>query len=86
MPAKISKEVRQRIYELNEEGKLVKEIFSILKSEGIKISDKSIYNIIKEKTKNRSLTSFDEEEEEKISEKHPTHSMNRLRKKISCQH
>ena len=57
------------IYELNEEGKPVKEILSILKTEGIKISDKSIYNIIKEKTKNRSLTSFDEEEEEKISEK-----------------
>ena len=61
MPAKISKEVRQRIYELNEEGKPVKEIFSILKSKGIKISDKSIYNILKEKAKNRSLTSFDEE-------------------------
>ena len=62
MPTKISKEVCQRIYELNEEGKPVKEIFSILKSEGIKISHKSIYNILKEKTKNRSLTSFDEEE------------------------
>ena len=57
MPAKISKETRQRIYE---EGKPVKEIFSILKSEGIKISDKSIYNILKEKAKNRSLTSFEE--------------------------
>ena len=60
MPAKISKEVRQRIYELNEEGKPVREILGILKSEGVKISDKSIYNIIKEKTKNQSLTSFDE--------------------------
>ena len=60
MPAKISKEVRQRIYNLDEEGKLVKEILSILISEGTKISDKSIYNILKEKTKNRSLTSFDE--------------------------
>ena len=60
MPAKISKEIRQRIYELNEEGKPVREILGILKSEGVMISDKSIYNIIKEKTKNRSLTSFDE--------------------------
>ena len=38
MPAKISKEVRQRIYELNKESKPVREILSILKSEGIKIS------------------------------------------------
>ena len=60
MPAKISKEVRQRIYELNEESKTVREILGILKSEGIKISDKSIYKILKEKTKNQSLTSFDE--------------------------
>ena len=45
MPAKISKEVRQRIYELNEETRSVREILGILKSEGIKISDKSIYNI-----------------------------------------
>ena len=70
MPAKISKEVRQMIYELNEEGKPVRQILTILKSEGIKISDKSIYNILKEKTKNQSLASFDEdEEEEKVSEK-----------------
>ena len=60
MPAKISKEVSQRIYQLNEESKTVREILGILKSEGIKISDKSIYNILKEKTKNQSLTSFDE--------------------------
>ena len=60
MPAKISKEVRQRIYELNEESKTVREMLGILKSEGIKISDKSIYKILKEKTKNQSLTSFDE--------------------------
>ena len=60
MPAKISKETRQRIYELNEEGKPVRQILTILKSEGIKISDKSIYNILKEKTNNGSMTSFDE--------------------------
>ena len=54
MPAKISKEVRQRIYELNEESKTVREILGISKSEGIKISDKSIYKILKEKTKNQS--------------------------------
>ena len=68
MPAKISKEVRQRIYELNEESKTVREILGILKSEGIKISDKSIYNILKEKTKNQSLTSFDETFNESFGE------------------
>jgi len=60
MPAKFRKETRQRIYELNEEGKPVRQILTILKSEGIKISDKSIYNILKEKTNNGSMTSFDE--------------------------
>ena len=63
MPAKISKEVRQRIYELHRESKPVKEILSILKSEGVKISDKSIYNIIKEneenKVKNQSFVSIE---------------------------
>ena len=61
MPAKISKEVRQRIYELHIESKPVREILSILKSEGIKISDKSIYNIIKEneKNKNQSFASIE---------------------------
>jgi len=69
MPAKISKEARQRIYDLKDrESKTVKEILGILKSEGIKISDKSIYNILKEKTNNRSLTSFDEEEEKEEKE------------------
>ena len=44
MPAKIGKEVRQRIYDLKDkESKSVKEILGTLKSEGIKISDKSIY-------------------------------------------
>ena len=56
MPAKISKEVRQRIYELNKESKPVREILSILKSEGIKISDKSIYNSIKENEQNKVKT------------------------------
>ena len=69
MPAKISKEFHQRIYDLKDrESKTVKEILGILKSEGIKISDKSIYNILKEKTNNRSLTSFDEEEEKEEKE------------------
>ena len=50
MPAKIGKEVGQRIYDLKDnESKSVKEILGILKSEGIKISDKSIYKILKEK-------------------------------------
>ena len=62
--SKISKEVRQRIYDLKDkESKSVKEILGILKSEGVEISDKSIYNILKEKTNNRSMASFDEEEE-----------------------
>ena len=60
MPAKISKEVRERIYELNDESKSVREILGILKSEGNKISDKSIYKILKEKTNNQSVASFDE--------------------------
>jgi len=72
MPAKISKEVRQRIYELNEESKTVREILGILKSEGIKISDKSIYNILKEKTKNQSLTSFDESFNESFGDNNTT--------------
>ena len=63
MPAKFSKEVRQRIYELHTESKPVREILTILKSEGIKISDKSIYNIIKEneqnKVKNQSFVSIE---------------------------
>ena len=63
MPAKISKEVRQRIHELHKESKPVREILSILKSEGVKISDKSIYNIIKEneenKIKNQSFVSIE---------------------------
>ena len=61
MPAKISKEICQRIYDLSGEGKPVKEIHAILKSEGIKISDKSVYNILKKKTNNQSLTSIEEE-------------------------
>ena len=68
MPAKISKEVRQRVYQLNEESKTVREILGILKSEGIKISDKSIYNILKEKTKNQSMLSFDETFNESFGE------------------
>ena len=59
MPAKIGKEVRQRIYDLNKESKSVKEILGILKSEGIKISDKSIYKILKEKTNNQSFFLWD---------------------------
>ena len=38
----------------------MKEILGILKSEGVKISDKSIYRILKEKTNNLSVASFDE--------------------------
>ena len=72
MPAKISKEVRQRIHELREESKPVREILSILKSEGVKISDKSIYNIIKEneqnKVKNQSFVSIEVDEEDKTDE------------------
>ena len=40
MPAKITKEVRERIYDLNKEGKSVKEILVILGVDGIKISEK----------------------------------------------
>ena len=65
MPAKISKEICQRIYDLSGEGKPAKEIHAILKSEGIKISDKSVYNILKKKTKGtsfcQSMTSIEEE-------------------------
>ena len=68
MPAKISKEVRQRIYALNEESRSVRDILGILKSEGIKISDKSIYNILKEKTNNQPVTSFDETFNESFGE------------------
>jgi len=72
MPAKISKEVRQRIYELNKENHPVREILSILKSEGVKISDKSIYNIIKEnevnKVKNQSFVSIEVDDEGSFNE------------------
>ena len=72
MPAKISKEVRQRIYELNKENHSVREILSILKSEGVKISDKSIYNIIKEnevnKVKNQSFVSIEVDDEGSFNE------------------
>ena len=61
MPAKISKEICQRIYDLSGEGKPTKEIHAILKPEGIKISDKSVYNILKKKTTGTSLTSIEEE-------------------------
>ena len=60
MPTKITKEVREIIYDLNKDGKSVKEILGILNSEGTKISDKSIYKILKEKTNNGSVASFDE--------------------------
>ena len=72
MPAKISKEVRQRIHKLHKESKPVREILSILKSEGVKISDKSIYNIIKEneqnKVKNQSFVSIEVDEEGSFNE------------------
>ena len=72
MPAKISKEVRQRIHELHKESKPVREILSILKSEGVKISDNSIYNIIKEneenKVKNQSFISIEVDEEGSFNE------------------
>ena len=68
MPAKISKEVRQRIYELNKENHPVREILSILKSEGVKISDKSIYNIIKENAKNQSFVSIEVDDEGSFNE------------------
>ena len=77
MPAKISKEVRQRIYELNEESKSVKEILGILKSEGIKISDKSIYKILKEKTNNQSVASFDETFDESFGDDIPVPTLTR---------
>ena len=68
MPVKISKEVRQRIYELNKESKPVREILSIQKSEGVKISDKSIYNIIKENAKNQSFVSIEVDDEGSFNE------------------
>ena len=77
MPAKISKEVRQRIYELNEESKSVREILGILKSEGIKISDKSIYKILKEKTNNQSVASFDETFNESFGDDIPIPTLTR---------
>jgi len=62
MPAKISKEIRQRISEMNQTLS-VKEILAKLIAEGIKISDRSIYNIIKEnknvKEKNESFVSYE---------------------------
>ena len=77
MPAKISKEVRERIYKLNEESKSVREILGILKSEGIKISDKSIYKILKEKTNNQSVASFDETFNESFGDDIPTPTLAR---------
>ena len=70
MPAKISKEVRQRIYELSDkESKPFREILTILKSEGIKISDMSIYNIIKEnKAKNQSFVSIEDDNTDAFNE------------------
>ena len=60
MPTKITKEIHEIIYDLNKDGKSVKEILGILASEGTKISDKSIYKILKEKRNNGSVVSFDE--------------------------
>ena len=77
MAGKISTEVRQRIYELNGESKSVKEILGVLKSEGIKISDKSIYRILKEKTNNQSIASFDETFNESFGEDIPIPTLTR---------
>ena len=74
---KINTEVRQRIYKLHGESKSVKEILGILKSEGIKISDKSIYRILKEKVNNQSTTSFDETFNESFGEDIPTPTLTR---------
>ena len=63
MPPQISKEVRQRIYELCGTKK-PREILTILKLEDIDITERSIYNIKREnreaKTRNESFASFEE--------------------------
>ena len=63
MPPQISKEARQRIYELCGTKK-PREILTILKLEDIDITERSIYNIKREnretKTRNESFASFDE--------------------------
>ena len=63
MPPQISKEVRQRIYELCGTKK-PREILTILKLEDIDITERSIYNLKREnreaKTRNESFASFDE--------------------------
>ena len=50
MTKKISKEVRQRIYELHGHGQTGKDILSNLKQEQVTISEKTIYRILKEST------------------------------------
>ena len=63
MPPQISKEVRQRIYELCGTKK-PRGILTILKLEDINITERSIYNIKREnreaKTRNESFASFEE--------------------------
>lgn len=44
----ISKEIRQAIYNLHDQGKSVKEIYSVLKMQNISISEKSVSRIVKE--------------------------------------
>ena len=64
MTKRISKEIRNRIHYLHQEGRSVKEILYILNGDNVVISDKTIYRIIKEnkenKEKNVSFISFNE--------------------------
>ena len=66
MTKKISKEIRQRIHCLNSQGMSVKELLSVLGSDNVIISEKSIYRILKENKEdnvnNRTFQSFNEEE------------------------
>ena len=48
MTKKISKETRQRIHELHDQGRSVKDILSSLKQDQVNISEKTIYRILKE--------------------------------------
>ena len=55
----ISKEIRQVIYNLHDQGRTVKEIFNQLKMQGVSISEKSVSRIVKEdRQDNLTNTSF----------------------------
>lgn len=68
----ISKEIRQAIYNLHDQGKSIKEIYSVLKMQNISISEKYVSRIVKEDRQNNNnsfLSCIPEDETEAFSAK-----------------